>query len=102
MKYYIERLNRTVDLDDDLVSEYCKYEKLRDQPFSIVVRAKYGCAPTEEQVSNVELSKICNEVLLSDLKSIAMMPKVIEYVESHYEDFIAAAENGEFIEHEIE
>lgn len=102
MKYYIERLNRTVELDDDLVNEYCKYEKLRDQPFSIAVRTEYGCAPTEEQVSNEELSNFCNEVLLHELKIMTAMPKIMKTIKENYEKFNKASEENELLDLDIE
>lgn len=85
MLYTIKRLNRTVDLNDDLVNKYCEYESLRDQPFSIVVRAKYGHCPTEGEVSDAELSELCNSVLLSELKAMALLPKAVSVIEEKYD-----------------
>ena len=54
MKYFITRLDRTVELDDILVQKYCEYENLREQPFSIVIKSKFGHKPTKEEISDEE------------------------------------------------
>ena len=95
MRYFIKRLNREVNLDDHLVSEYTKYEQLRDQPFSIAVRSEYGHAPTEDEVSNEELSRICNETLLMELKVISIMPKLVECVDKNYDYISQASKDGD-------
>ncbi len=88
MTYSIKRIGRTVELNDALVEEYLKYEdSLRDQPFSIVIRSTYGHEPSESEVSNEELSRLCNEVLLSELKAIAFMPEILKVWEDHKEEF---------------
>ncbi len=94
MRYYIERLNRTVELDDRLVRIYTEYERLRDQPFSIVVRCKYGHAPSTDEVSDEELSVFCNQILLSELKALSIIPRMQGYFNEHESDYIELAKNG--------
>jgi len=79
MQYTITRLNRTVELDDLLVEEYCKVEKLREQPFSIVIKSQFGHAPTIEEISDEELSHLCNQILISELKALCLLPKALFY-----------------------
>ncbi len=84
MLYRIERIGRTVDLDDDIVNEYLKYESsLRDQPFSIAIRSTYGHDPSESEASDEELSALCNDILLSELKALVYMPEVLKVWEKH-------------------
>lgn len=87
MKYEITQLNRTVDLDDEIVKIYQEYSSLRENPFVIVILSTYECEPTEEDVSNEELSKLCNEVMLNELKTLSLLPKALAYIESHYEEW---------------
>ena len=81
MKFTIGRLERTVELDDALVKKYCEYDELREQPFSIVIRTKFGHKPTPEEISDDDLSKLCNEILLSELKALAMLPAAVSMVD---------------------
>lgn len=101
MLYKINRLNRTVDLDDILVNKYCEYETLRDQPFSIVIRSKYGHCPTKEELSDEELSKICNEVLFSELKALALLPKALSVVAENYDDFVKQTKENKIIKYSL-
>lgn len=68
---------------------------MRDQPFSIAVRFEYGHAPTEDEVSNEELSRICNETLLMELKVISIMPKLVECVDENYDYISQASKDGD-------
>ena len=97
MKYFITRLDRTVELDDILVQKYCEYENLREQPFSIVIKSKFGHKPTKEEISDEELSKICNEILLSELKALGMLPNALHVLQQHYYDIQNASKNGNCI-----
>ncbi len=86
--------NRIIDLNDCLVNEYCKYTELRDNNFFIVIKSKYGRIPSEDEVSREELSRLCNEILLSELKAMALLPKALEKVE----ELTKASRNNEAIE----
>ena len=51
MDYKIEKINRTITLNDDIVNEFRKYDKLRDSIFTIVLRSKYNGDFSEQKVS---------------------------------------------------
>jgi hypothetical protein len=91
MRYAITGINRTVELSDELANEYRKYDELREQPFRIVIRSRFGHAPSRDEVSDEELSVICNEVLLHELKALALLPKAVTVVKQLAEH----AEKGE-------
>lgn len=94
MKYIIKRINRCVDLNDELVNEYIKYSRLKDSSFMIVLRSKYGSSISDTFPTNNELSFICNKCLLNELKAIHMLPKALEYIEKNYDTWV----NGELQE----
>ena len=83
-----------VDLDDELVAEYCKYETLREHPFCIVILSQFGHNPTVDEISDKELSKLCNEILLDELKALSLLPEVIKLIERRFEDLNEYAEKG--------
>lgn len=101
MKYTIERLHRTVELNDELVEKYCQYDELHDQSFSIVVRTKFGHIPTEEEVSNEELSKICNDILLEELKALSLLPQAVLFADEHKDLIQNCADNMRTFEQNI-
>ena len=78
MKYHISKINRTIELNDKLVKEFTKYDELRDSIFTILLRSKYKNKLSETDISDKELSSVCNEILLTELKAIADMPAAIE------------------------
>lgn len=85
MKFELKKLGITVDLDDELYNEYSKYDDVRENNFGICIRCTYG--DNYKNISNEELSKLCNDVLLSDLKCLALLPKAIykmgQYTNEH-------------------
>ncbi len=81
MKYTITKIERTVNLDDELVNKYTQYDELRDFLFSIRIKSQFGHKPTIEEISDENLSKICNEVLLDELRALVLLPKAITFVE---------------------
>ena len=87
MKYYIGEINRAVELDDELVKEYEKYDEIIDSTFTITICSNYGEHPSQEDVSDEELSKICNKILFGELKVMAVLPKFLNYFDSHYEEW---------------
>ena len=93
--------NRLIDLDDVLVEKNCEYDELRDAGFCIVIRSKYGHIPTEEECSREELSEICNEVLLSSLKAMALLPKALEIITESKEELSLAAKEGRLLERKL-
>ena len=70
MKFDVVDLNRIVELDDEIVAEYCRYKPLSEDPFVIVAISEYGHEPTAQEVSDEELSKLCNEVLWSSYGAV--------------------------------
>lgn len=88
-------------MNDALVKKYCEYETLRDQPFSIVVRSKYGHRPTQEEASDEELSRICNEVLLSELKALALLPNAIAVIDNKFEELQKQTKDGKYAEYQV-
>ncbi len=86
MKFDVAGLNRIVELDDKIVAEYCKYKPLSEDPFVIVAISEYGHEPTAQEVSDEELSKLCNEVLLSDLKALALLPNALAFIDKNKQD----------------
>lgn len=50
---------------------------MSEDPFVLVAISEYGHEPTAQEVSDEELSKLCNEVLLSDLKALALLPNAL-------------------------
>lgn len=98
MEYTIRRLNnRVVDLDEDIVAKYCEMSTLRDQPFSIMVRSRYGHVPSEKELSRRDLSLLCNEVLLDEMKALCLLPKALEKADLLRE----ASENNELVEYAL-
>ncbi len=99
MKYEIKRLNRTVELNDELVEEYKKYDVLRDAPFSIAVRTRYGHAPAKDEISDKELSEFCNNVLLAELKAFTLLPGALKVVTT--EDYTQETKDGKLMEYQL-
>lgn len=101
MKYDIKKINRSVELDDNLVSEYTKYSELYEQSFTIIIRSTFGHAPTKEEINDAELSKMCNEILLSELQTMSLLPEALEIVDNHRKEIEMASKNDEFLEYKI-
>lgn len=101
MKYDIKKINRSVELDDNLVSEYTKYSELHEQSFTIIIRSTFGHAPTKEEINDAELSKMCNEILLSELQTMSLLPEALEIVDNHRKEIEMAGKNDEFLEYKI-
>lgn len=101
MKYDIKKINRSVELDDNLVSEYTKYSELHEQSFTIIIRSTFGHAPTKKEINDAELSKMCNEILLSELQTMSLLPEALEIVDNHRKEIETASKNNEFFEYKI-
>lgn len=84
MKYHINKINRTVNLDDNLVNWYTKMSELHDSVFTLPILYKYGQYPTQE-ITDEELSLICNKALASELEAALLIPKALEYINNHPE-----------------
>ena len=66
MRYTIKKLDRTVELDDELVSEYTKYKDIRDNTFIIGLKLYYK----DRSLNDDELSRACNIILAEDMENI--------------------------------
>jgi hypothetical protein len=98
MKYYISEIDRTVELDDELVNEYCKYNVLRESMFLVDIYMQFGEIPTKDELSDEELSKMCNEHLDVDIKTLKLLPLALAFIEDHREEWHRMAVNGECVE----
>lgn len=101
MEYTITKLNRTVTLNDELVEKYCEYETLREQPFCIVIRSTFGHAPSVEEVSDEELSALCNEILLDELKALALLPQALISILENSAEIHKASKAGKMLEYKL-
>jgi hypothetical protein len=98
MKYYIPEMDRTAELDDELVKEYCKHDSLRGNTFLVAFCMEYGKIPTRDEVSDDEFSEMCNELLADDIKCLAMLPAALAIINSNREEWHRKAAAGEFVE----
>lgn len=102
MEYYIKHLNRKILLDDVIVSQYLKLEsELRDAPFIISLYSVYE----DEEIKNLsddDLSRFCNEVLLDEIQVDLDLPNVIETIVKNKDKFETASKNSELLECNIE
>lgn len=101
MKYTISALNRSIELDDTLVNEYLKYDDIMECNFVLAVISKIGHLPKKEEISEEELSKLCNEVLLDDLKVMIDFPQIITTLERHLSDMNNATKTGTLLNYKI-
>lgn len=103
MKYFIEKLNRMVDLNDEIVDVYLQMEsKLRDNPFIIATYGKFGHIPTKEEVTDEDFSNYCNEILLNEIQFDVELPDVIKSFMQHKSEFEIASKKGDILEYDIE
>lgn len=98
MKILIEQLNRTVELEDDLVRAYLEYSEIREYNLIIMLVSKYGHLPAEEEISDEELSRLFTEVLTDELKLYMDLPRILKTVMEYREEFIAASKAGTLLE----
>lgn len=103
MEYYIKELNRTVELDDNLVKKYEELEgPLRDAPFVLSTYFTYGYEPSEDEISNEKFSIFCNEVLCGEIETSLALPEVTDFIINNKDKIHKATKNGEFIDLNIE
>ena len=94
MKYNIPKINRTVELDDALVKEYEKYDELKEHSFVIGILSTYSHKHSKEDVSDEELSELCNKILASDIEAYKYMPAITEIIEGNEDEIDIATEKG--------
>ena len=68
MKYKIKKIDREVELDDELVSAYEKVREIRENTFVISLCLRYG--DKLDEVNEDELSEACNKALVDDLEAM--------------------------------
>lgn len=86
MKFVITQINREIELDDILATEYLKYDEILEYPFVIALCLKYGDLPATDTISDKDLSDLCNEVLLEELKCFTLLPKALELMQFYRKD----------------
>ena len=92
MKYHIDKLNRDVELDDELVAIYKQYRTLSDDIFTVHFHLNFGGYPTE--LNDEDLSAFCNKVLVEDLEDACENAVVSSFVASHMEEIKKLLSNG--------
>jgi len=85
MRYHIKRIDRTVELNDELVREYQKHDIIQDSLFMIPIRCMYGDNTSSNYLSDSDLVLLCNECILNELKALDMLPKALAFLEQNYE-----------------
>ena len=90
MKYNIERIGRTVILDDELVEKFLETgEELKQNIFTIRIKSHYGNDYGIDKVSDKELSNFCNEALFYEIQMYAKWPNICEWLNKNKENFIS-------------
>jgi hypothetical protein len=98
MKYYIPEIDRTAELDDELVKEYCKSDSLRGNTFILQLYMEYGKIPTRDELSDEEFSVMCNEILFDTIKCLALLPSALQTIYGNWEEWNRKAADGELVE----
>ena|GEM_PF-5941951 len=80
MKYHIDKLNRDVELDDELVKIYTQYRPLRDSMLVLRLLLHYKDDDGIAKLSDGELSLFCNRALAEDFKNAI---NVAEFVKNN-------------------
>ncbi len=94
MLYKMEKIGRTVELNDELVSMYLKTVEpsiLTESPFILALKADFGKYPSAEEMSAEELSSYCNNVLLEELEFSMALPKIQTFLTSGGEKILRDA-----------
>lgn len=81
-KYHIKEINRTVNLDDDIVNIYSKMCELHDALFLLEIHYEYENTPIED-ITDEELSLTCNRAMITELKGAMLIPKTLTYIKDH-------------------
>ena len=68
MKYKIKKIDREVELDDELVSAYERIRKIRENTFVISLCLRFG--DKLDEVNEDELSEACNKALIDDMEAM--------------------------------
>lgn len=87
MKYKLNKIGRTVVLDDNIVAEYEKVRELRENTFVISLSLRYG--DSLGCVSDEELSDACNKALVDDLEAMIDNAVVVQYLREHRASLLA-------------
>jgi len=93
MKYHISEINRDVDLDDRIVNLYQKVSEISDDVLLIPVYSRMA----KGEISDKEMSLICNDALLGEMEMLSLMPgieKNLEEIKKAFSSGIVIAEMG--------
>ena len=80
MRFRMPKIGRTIELDDRIVSAYLKTvdpSELTESPFILAMKADFGHYPDENEMSQEELNRYCNNVLLQELEFSAAMSRIL-------------------------
>lgn len=75
MEYFVEIINRSVELDDELANLFLQVDELNDSLFLIQI---YGITSDVSKLTDEELSKLCNNALLKELQMYAPLPGIMK------------------------
>ena len=101
MKYEIKSLNRIVDLDDKLVEFYRKHDDITESMFFVYIVSNFGDIPSKYDVSDDKISEMCNDLLLSNLEVMTLLPKAIDVVTTNKDIIEQAAKLRRKMEFEL-
>lgn len=65
------------------------------------IKIQYGHYPTQDEVSDEDLSELCNQVLLTELKAFALLPKVVSFIDSSGSAICEASKNDQLVEYHL-
>lgn len=98
MLYTIQKINRTVELNNDLVDKYTQFKNIRDNLFVIAIALHYkesfADSPNVPDIPDEELSAFCNKTLVDDLETMRDNALVVQYIRENREKLLAAGTNA--------
>ena len=75
MEYFVEEINRSVELDNELANLFLQVDEPSDSLFLIQI---YGATPDASELTDEELSELCNSALLKELQMYALLPRIMK------------------------
>lgn len=83
MKFNLLKIGRTVDIDDNIAKEYQKFKDIRENLFLLNIYSEFGKYPNETEVTDSDLSLLCNKTLVEDLENMAIHGTAIKFLEEN-------------------
>lgn len=81
LQFYIEKIGRVVELDDELVKKFLETgEELKQNIFTVRIKTHYGDDYRINNVSDKELSAFCNEALFYEINLRYEYPKIYAWL----------------------